>query len=467
MKPHLMPIMAAALFLGVATLHAQNKASIKPPMPAQRDPFLRERGAPVTPPDGLEPLVAITSIFETYALSQADGAMLLASPPDATARYRQVNQFVATGRARLETVQAAAGKTGQRASLESVDLIQVPKQFLPPQRREEPAIVATFADGMFGDRAEFQPMLTPDGLTGNLNFLLSSSRFLGFQGFRAAPDTQPQPGVDSEKSEITSSIAMRTGEPVLIGTLTRPIALQPEKKEMVVAFARVLVSKEKPEGVPPPIGPLGYAEHLLSFYSMEKSVAREALAAEVKQGGGFAAVQALVEKKQARLEHTLLSATQPGMRAKSDENRVSNQPGGSTPQVSLSEPAPAWVDKARERIPYVPTMSGKNLGLSVEIDCAVGPADALLKGVPLLVDMSAIIVWLADAGRLKVAAGSPPIYPETGVIESRKITNSFSCYAGVPTLVGTLNPPRESGVNERKDTGRIWLVFVKVTPVKA
>jgi hypothetical protein len=36
----------------------------------------------------------------------------------------------------------------------------------------------------------------------------------------------------------------------------------------------------------------------------------------------------------------------------------------------------------------------------------------------------------------------------------------------VPSFLGTLNPPRYTGVNDRKDDGRTWLCFIRVAPVR-
>lgn len=459
----------AVLNLSAFDLNAQ--LAPKPPNPGARDPFHKERGAPTTAPNFSDNLVTLTTIFESYALNREDAVSILTAPPDADARYRRVTELVTAGRARLEDVQASAGKSGQRGLIEDVDVLQLPSQFHPPLNSDEPALPAALQQAQFGDRLEFEPILGNDGRACNLSFSISAKRLLGFAEFRAGRHAQPQPAPTTENREIVSSLTLRVGDPILLGTRNQPPAAGAEAKEMGVVFARVLVSKERPEAALPPAGPVGYAEHLVSVYSMDRAAARDVLIGESKPGACFQAVQALVGKKQAKLEHVLSLSTQAGMHAKTDENIVQNQPGGSSPAIGLSAPLrPRVVKDAPDeqnamRVPFIPAMSGKNLGLSLEIESIIGPPDAALKGTPLIADINFSLWWRMDAGVLK----GPPalaLYPETDVAEWRKIQNAISCYTGVPALLGTLNPPRDTGVNGRKDTGRAWLVFIQVTPVK-
>ena len=470
-------LLLIATGLNAIALHAQNAAP-KPQPPGARDPFHKERGAPTEAPSFSENLVSITTIFESYLLKREDAVSLLSSPPDAAARYQRINELVAAGNARLEDIQASAGKSNMRTLIESVDVVMTALNFQPPAASEEPALPASFRELPYGDRLELEPILSTDGRACNLSFSISSKRLLGLGEIRAGRRAQPQPSATVENREIVTSVSLRVGQPVLLGTRSRPPASSGETAEIGVVFGRVLVSKERPEAAMPPSGPVGYAEHLLSFYSVDRAAARAVLETEIKPGASFQAVQTLLQKKQAKLEHMVSLPTQTGMRAKADENVISYQPGGTASGVGLSEPSKsselpakaAGEDTAAKpgaaaRVPYYPALSGKNLGLSVELETVIGPSDALLKGAPLVADLNLLISWRADAGNLQGPAALAP-YPETGVAESRKIQCMISCYAGVPTFLGTLNPPRDNGVNGRKDSGRVWLVFVQVTPVK-
>jgi hypothetical protein len=451
-----------ALALNAFALHAQ----LPKPGSQPRDPFLKDRGAPATAPDTSENLTALTVMFETYALNQSDAAGLLTLAPDAATRYTRVNELVAAGRARLANVAASATKSGKHATAESIDVVQLASQFYPPLRREDPPVAASLNEAHYGDRAEFDAILGADGHTCNLNFTVVVDRLLGFREYRTGVHGQPQPLPINEKRQILTSVALRTGEPVFLGTLNPAAGVAQEGGDMAVVFGRVLVDKDRPETPMPALGAVGYAEHVLIFYSMDRTTARDLMAGNTKPGAAFAAVRTLADKKQARLEHIVSVPSQAGVLAKTDENIISQQPGGTSPLVGLAE-IPQSRDEPDKRVGfhYVRTMSGKNLGLSVELDSVVGPADALLKGLPLAADLNVNLWWRADLGSFK-AAGALALYPETSAAESRHLQHSLTCYVGVPTLLGTISPPRDTGVNERKDTGRTWLVFVKVTPVK-
>lgn len=468
-----LPLIIVTVGLGVIALHAENAAPQAQP-PSSRDPFHKERGAPTSAPSFSENLVSVTTIFESYWLKQEDAVSLLSSPPDAAARYHRIEELVAAGRARLEDIQASAGKPNQRTLIESVDAVQTPTQFLPPTSSDEPAFPASYRELQYGDRLEVEPILGADGHACNLSFSISTKRLLGFSEFRAGGRAHPQPSSNGDDREIITSVSVRVGEPILLGTRNQPPTTGGEAPEIGLVFGRVLVRNERPEAALPPSGPVGYAEHLVSVYSVERAAAREILVADVKPGASFQAVQSLLQKKQAKLEHMISLPIQTGMRALSEENIISNQPNGAATNAGFAEPAKpakaggeatAAKPATAGRVSYFPTMAGKNLGLSLQIETLIGPPDASLKGTPLVADLTLLLSWRADAGTLK---GPPALaaYPETPVAESRKIESTISCYAGVPTLLGTLNPPRDNGVNGRKDTGRVWLAFVQVTPVK-
>lgn len=460
-------IAALAFGLSMIALHAQQQPS--PNAGGRpRDPFLKDRGAPVTPPDTSENLTAITVVFESYSLSQDDAAGLLALSPDGPARYARIGELVTAGRARLADVRACPTKSGMHAAVDSTDIASLATQYYPPTRRDETPVAASMSEIHYGERLQFDAMLGPDGRTCNLNLSFVVERLHGFTEFRTDAHGKPVAMANNGKREILTSLVVRTGEAVFLGTLNPPITPGAAAPGMEVVFGRVLVNKNRPEAAAPAVGAVGYAEHVMMFYSLDRSAARDLVVENVKPGACFAAVRALAEKKQAKLEHVFALASQSGVRARSDENIVAHEPGGSTPIVGLTEvraPGEAGKPPAPAAFPYIRTMAGKNHGLGVELESIVGPPDALLKGLPLAADLKMTLYWRADLGSFK-PAGIPPLYPETGVCEQRKIENALTCYVGVPTFLGTLNPPRDSGVTDRKDSGRVWLAFVQVTPVK-
>ena len=57
-------------------------------------------------------------------------------------------------------------------------------------------------------------------------------------------------------------------------------------------------------------------------------------------------------------------------------------------------------------------------------------------------------------------------YPPQPLFTTRKLTTSATSGAGMPVLLGTMNQPRETGVNDRKDDGHTSLAYIRVTPVR-
>jgi len=472
MKNALRPAIAT-LTLTLSALNGQNVDPLpKPEVPAARDPFLKNRGAPASAPKTADKIMTVSVIFETYAMGMDDAVGLLLSPPDSAARYRHVNELVKGGAARLENLIASASKPGRRALVESMDSISRPNGWSAPDTLDEPAVGAVMQQWGLWDRIEFEAIPGDDGRSSQLNFSIGASRLLGLRGFRAGPKVVPQPSFTTEIRSLTTSVALRTGEPILLGTLNRPLNAQPEKKEWSVVFARVILSKERPEAPPPEVTALSYCEHVVSVYSMEMTAARDVLASEHKLGGSHAAVLALLEKKEAKLEQIVSTLSQPGMRARTDGGMLSRQLGSIIPVPASrndgSKQAPEVFlakNETAAAAPYFRTVANRELGLTLEVESVIGPADALLKGIPVIVDINLSLGWRANVGLLK-GTDAIPIQPETGVEEQHTLDNSISCYAGVTTLLGTLNPPRETGVNNRKDSGRIWLAFIRVIPAK-
>ena len=472
-----LPILAFALCI-TRLVNAEDlfpKLAELPKAAPGRDPFLKERGAPATAPAMNENLMAATVVFETYTVDLEDAASLLLSAPDSGARYRRVQDLVAGGKARLDNVIASASKPGQRTLVQSMDMIFRPWVWESAEVQDEAAVATVMQQWSAADRLEFEALLSADGRGCNLNFGLGASRVIGWRGFRASPQMLPQPGARTEVCDLTTSVVMRTGEPALLGTLTPSITAQPENRERTLVFGRVLTSRERPEAPAPEVTSLGHCEHLISIYSMDRTAARDVIAKEAKLGGIHAAVQALVGNGQAKLERICSLPSQPGMRAKLDEGVIGRQPGSISPVPVIGAPRD---EQSKRQLDVFPSKSqiassapwsrsvvGKDFGLNVELESVVGPADALLKGIPLVVDLNVAIRWRVDRGILKAAEGVP-LYVQTSVQEIRGLDTSASCYAGVNTFLGTLNPPRATGVNDRKDTGQAWLAFIRVTPVK-
>ncbi len=78
-------------------------------------------------------------------------------------------------------------------------------------------------------------------------------------------------------------------------------------------------------------------------------------------------------------------------------------------------------------------------------------------------DASAILRYTEYRGTLEVH-GVAERYPFAPQFENRNLGDGALLVAGKHVLFGTLNPPGADGVNRREDSGRSWLVFLRLLP---
>jgi hypothetical protein len=60
--------------------------------------------------------------------------------------------------------------------------------------------------------------------------------------------------------------------------------------------------------------------------------------------------------------------------------------------------------------------------------------------------------------------GAAKRYPFAPLFEARNLGDGALLVAGKHVLFGTLNPPGADGANHREDSGRTWLVFLRLLP---
>lgn len=173
----------------------------------------------------------ITITYEAFSLPIDKAGELMRLHLTEDKFYKEV---VATGK--LERLLAMPTQSGQRANLESVTQYIYPTEFAPPQ------IPATFSGGPsggppeiklalpvtpaaptkndLGDRMEFDPILSDDAKSVDLNLAVSHNALLkrGKWGEGLAEVEQPQ----FESQKVTTGISVSIGVPTLIGTLNPP-----------------------------------------------------------------------------------------------------------------------------------------------------------------------------------------------------------------------------------------------------
>jgi hypothetical protein len=100
-------------------------------------------------------------------------------------------------------------------------------------------------------------------------------------------------------------------------------------------------------------------------------------------------------------------------------------------------------------------MEQRALGWRIEVDPVVGPDGCVI-------DLNLVPEHVEFRGNLQGDAMLAN-YPQQPVFGVQNITTAVTAIVARPCFLGTFSNPRDTGVNGRKDDGRTWFAFVKVT----
>lgn len=478
------------------TLHAQNAV----PPEGKSDPFVKNAAGEVAAGakvDDSWKQCVIT--VEAYALDRSDAAAVLDTERGGAARYRRVLDLAKAGKARLQILEGLTTKGGQRAVIESIDEVRYPTEFSPPETAKGQAMPTAWETRNVGDALELEPVIAPNGRTCDINLVPQHNQLAEF---RDMPDVAgalliSQPIFNTQK--ITTSTTVADGEPHYLGTMnpTAPqgIAQGSAPSEIWLAFLHVSI-QGPPPAKPQPKGKASAkqaegevsqpVELQYSCYSLDRAEAQAILAAPAPMNAPWERVKALMAEKKARLEHITTIQTKSGQRAIVEEiqevrygteytpekrvgstettrRTVTNQVGEKKPDPKADSTSNSTetittnrTDAKSEIIPgYTTAFETRNTGVTVEVEPVVGPDG-------LVVDLNHVIQSVKAIGNLK-ATGIAAHYPPQPLFETSKVTTSQSVPVDLPVLVSTLNPPGADGVNDRTDSGRTYLLFVRAT----
>jgi hypothetical protein len=408
-----------------------------------------------------------------------------------------VLELAKAGKARLDILENLTTKSGQRAVIESIDEVRYPTEFASPVTAKGQAGPTAWETRNVGDTFELEPVIQPDGRACDINLVPHRVSLLEFRDEPkiAGALLTSQPIFNTQK--ITTSIQVTSGEPYYLGTMT-PTAPQgitrgEAPSEIWLAFLHVNIqgpppakpqpkpkapAKQGNEQVTPPV------ELQYSCYSLDRATAREILLSTAPMNVPWEKVTALVAEKKARLEHITTIKTKSGQRAVVEEiqevrymteyqpehhttltetttRTVTNQVGEAKPKSDSTSTSTEHITTTRtdpnsEVIPgQASAFETRNAGVTVEVEPVVGPD-------LLTIDLNHVVQSVKLVGPLKVT-GTATQYPPSPLFETAKVTTSQSVQVGLPILVSTLNPPGADGVNDRMDSGRTYLLFVRAT----
>jgi hypothetical protein len=474
------------------TLHAQ--------APAGGDPFVKGSAgaAPAADAQKAAPSQNCLLVLEVYALDKNDALGVLEAERGSAARYRRVTDIAKTGKARLEILSELTTKSGERASSDSIDEVRYPIEFQLPRAENGIAAPVAFETRSVGDTVEVEPVAAADGSTCEVNLVPQRVCLAGFRDVGGMADDAviSQPLFNSQK--LNTSTTVKEGEPHYLGTFSPPtpqgFANGGVASEVWLAFLQVSLLRPPIDQSKAPVKPADWSAVNLEYtcYSLEREQAREILVAPTTIDSAWEKLQALVGRKKARFEDLVTIRARSGERVLAEEveefryatgyaqegsagfvekttrstitgptrekqDGVAPKKEGEKSIATTETIAVSRTEPNARRTPGGPTaFETHNVGISVMVQPAVNE-----DGVSI--DLSEVVQSVSHIGDLKVT-GIAARYPAQPVFESRKLTNSQTLTAGRHALVGTLNPPGADGVNDRVDSGRTWVVFVRATP---
>jgi len=491
-------LLLGALALALHAQTPQTKPAETPQPKPSGDPFVKnaEAGKKADAPgDWVQCVITL----DAYAMDKNEAADLLEAERGSAARYRRVLELAKAGKARLALFEGLTTKSGQRAIIESCDEVRYPTEFAPPATAKGTVTPTAFETRNVGDTFELEPVILPDGKTCDVNIVPTHS---GLVEFRDEPEmasgqTASQPIFSTQK--ITTSISTRDGEPYYLGTMSpatpQRIADGTAASEVWLVFLHNNLQGPPPGGVKarvqkkPPVnqqdqGPAEAMELTFSCYSVGREAAREIFVESNSVAAPWEKVKKLLAENKACLEHVSTIKTMSGQRAVTEEihefrymseyaaehrrestehteRTVTNRIGEKTPNPKPDSTSTETITTTRtnadaEVVPGMPSaFETRSVGVTVEVEPVVGPD-------LMTVDINCAVQSVVLAGNLKVT-GIATHYPAQPVFQSSKVTTSISMPLELPVWLSTMNPPGADGVNDRTDTGRTYLLFVRAT----
>ncbi|MCX6848032.1 MAG: hypothetical protein NTY98_03845 [Verrucomicrobia bacterium] len=449
MKPHL------CLFLAcVSLLNAQDKP---------KDPFIKDKKAPSAAAAAADPLSVadpsapdapknILCFAETFTLSQADYAALLDAPEGRDNLYKLVQAAVKAGSARLDGCHLMTSKSNTRSTVESVDELIFPTNWTPADRTGFQYPTA-FEMRQMGDRFEFEADLNSENGTLSVTHVFKRDRLLGVRLAKADSTLAGVPVMDVFARQGPSTCRLVPGLPTLISTLK---CVQPGDITLVFATAEVITFK-----VPKAPATKGTGNVFLTarVISLDRMKGWELLKKHAKDGAAcLAELKPMIAANEAALEHLATINVQSGVRA-THESGLIHYYGTEFAPPTEGTPAQPGEDPNKPGTPARPAglagttaFEARNLGFRLELEPTVSEDTGFA-------DLTLAPEFVSMTGNLKDKNWNEH-YPDVPVFTNQKITTGYTQLLGTTHLIGTMNPPGDTGVNEHKDEGRIWLLFM-------
>ena len=435
MKPTLFLILAFPCLLGAQEV--------------SKDPFVKDKKAATSDPTVADTSKNVSCLIETITLPQSDYAAIIDSPKGREALHDRVLDAVKAGSAVLDGCHFLITSRGTRSRSQSTDELLYPSEWDSPNFGGY-QFPSAFEMQPLGDKLEFEPVMDDKGGALSINQDFTRDRFTGFRASKADTSDSgvPVPGF-VQKGSPTGCDAI-PGVPALVSTWA---SSDSASVTLVFATPQVEPSHQPPE--PAEVG-VGNMHVTARVYSVERANGWELLRKHSRDASAcYADVKSWVSARDAVLEHISTSVTRPGTRA---QNRSGRRYYYGTEFIPPLREGDEKADRKNPGKPVahaspagVTSFDCRDLGFSWEMEGTLNS-----EGTTFSITVSFGCASLV--GQLKDPLWSER-YPEMPLFSEQRITTSFTQANGSVILVGTLNPPGDTGANERKDAGRMWLLF--------
>jgi hypothetical protein len=444
-------------------------ASLLPAQDQPKDPFVKDKqaaGAAAVPGEesigrsfSSKPAAGgvpknILCLVETFTLPQADYAALLDAPGGRDKLHEHVLAAVKTGSAKLDGCHLITTQSGLRCSLESTDELIYPTEWTAADRTGFQYPTA-FESRQLGDRFEFEPTLDVQSGAIGVTHSFSRDRFLGFRLYKADATLAGVPVMDLFERQGPSGCSVIPGVPALLSTLNDA---QQGAITLVFATLQVVTVAAPAPPAAKSTGNLILTERLISLDRMK---GWELLMKHGKDGAAcLAELKPLLASKEAVLEQIFTVCTRSGIRAAHASGLLHaygtefSPPSEGAPAQPSTDPKKPGTPSRAAGLAGTTAFENRNLGFRLEVEPIHNPENAY-------VDVTLAPEYVHTTGPLKDKNWSEH-YPEVPLFSIQTVTTGYTQVIGTTTLISTLNPPGDTGANEHKDEGRIWLLFMDV-----
>ncbi|WP_395747565.1 hypothetical protein [Prosthecobacter sp.] len=450
MKPHLC---LCFLFATASLLTGQE---------APKDPFVKDKKAAAAAPapataDG--PAVAaelqnVPCFVETFTLPQADYAALLDAPGGHDKLYTNLVAGVKAGKVRLDGCHLVVTHPNTRSTLDSTDELIYPTEWTEADRTGFQYPTA-FEMHQLGDHFEFEPTLEEGSGALNVTQVFARDRLQGLRLFKADSTLAGIPVTDMLLRQGSSTCRVIPGIPTFLSTL------KDEKAgDVTLVFATLqLITLPEPKAA----AHSGRGNLVLTarVISLDRMKGWELLKAHAMEGGAcLAALKPLLASKEATLEHIATINTQSNVRAVHESGVLYTYgteyaPPTANALVQRSNDVKKAAAEARpEGLAGTTATESRGTGFRLEVE-PTRSEDGVVAQVTLAPE------FVKMTGNLKDKNWNEH-YPDVPLFSCQKITTGYAQVIGTTALVGTMNPPGDTGANEHKDEGRMWLLFMDV-----